>query len=125
MTNVSASMDELFQLARRFDAAGVEVTQAASAAMRKTALDIVATAQQLAAVDTGAMRASISASGPGGAPLGLDALEAEIGPTVSYAPYVEFGTSRAAPQPFMGPAADRHGGTLETALGEIGDRTLG
>ena len=38
---------------------------------------------------------------------GPDGLSAEIGPDTHYAPYVEHGTSRMAPQPFVEPALDR------------------
>lgn len=83
----------------------------ASAAVAKTALDIEATAKMYAPVDTGALMGSISSD--------VNALSAEIGPTVEYGAYVEEGTSRMAPQPYMGPAADQHIPDLERAFDAI------
>lgn len=80
----------------------------ASRAVAKTAHDIEATAKQLAPVDTGNLQGSISTT--------LTALTAEIGPTASYGDFVERGTSRMAPQPYMGPAADQHTPALEQAF---------
>lgn len=81
-------------------------------AVAKTAHDIEATAKQLAPVDTGNLRNSISAD--------IHGLTAEIGPTASYGMFVEEGTSRMAPQPYMGPAFDRHVPAFEAAMLAIG-----
>lgn len=83
----------------------------ASRAIAKTALAIEATGKVNAPVDTGALESSISSD--------IDTLSAEIGPTVEYGGYVEEGTSRMAPQPYMGPAADQHFPELEKALDAI------
>jgi HK97 gp10 family phage protein len=80
----------------------------ASRAVAKTAHDIEATAKRLAPVDTGNLRNSISSD--------IGVLSAEIGPTAEYGGYVEEGTSRMAPQPYMGPAADQHFPELDKAL---------
>lgn len=56
-------------------------------------------AKILAPVDTGNLRNSIGSD--------IDGLTGEVGPTANYGEYVEDGTSRMAPQPFMGPATDR------------------
>jgi len=77
----------------------------------RTAHDIEGTGKQLAAVDTGTMRGSI------GVEIGV--LTATIGPTVDYAPYVEYGTSRMAPQPFMNPAADQHEAAFLKASADV------
>lgn len=84
---------------------------AASRAIAKTAHDIEATAKQLAPVDTGNLQGSISSD--------IKPLSAEIGPTASYGIYVEEGTSRMAPQPYMGPAADQHTPALEQAFDSL------
>lgn len=96
-----------------------------SAAIRKTAFDIRATAQAFAPVDTGTLKGSIGAS-----PIGQDRalrvgdLDAEIGPTVDYGAYVEFGTSQHGPAAYMGPAFDRHAPELEQAIEQIADHIL-
>jgi HK97 gp10 family phage protein len=69
--------------------------------VRASAQRVVATSQQLVPVDTAATRNSIHATPTDGG------LGAEIGPTTSYAPYLEFGTVKMAPRAFMGPALDR------------------
>lgn len=89
----------------------------ASAALRKTALGIERDAKIIAPVDTGALRSSISTDFSGNAAAGR--MSAEIGPTVDYAHFVENGTSRMAPQPYMRPAAERHVPRLEAALRRI------
>jgi HK97 gp10 family phage protein len=74
--------------------------------VRSSALLVEGGGKQRAPVDTGAMRSSIGTDitghgeGPGWG------TEAEIGPTVEYAPFVEEGTEFQPPQPFMGPALD-------------------
>jgi HK97 gp10 family phage protein len=85
----------------------------ASRAVAKTAHDIEATGKVNAPVDTGNLRNSISSD--------IGVLSAEIGPTASYGVWVEEGTSRMSPQPYMGPAADQHIPELEQALGAIVD----
>ena len=70
-------------------------------------------AKTICPVDTGACRASISTS--------VSGMTAEIGPTVHYAPYLEYGTYKMAPRPFMGPAADQELPQLEQRLGNIMD----
>lgn len=95
-----ADFSEVNHLAADLAKAGPKALALAHRVVVKTAFDIEATAKQLAAVDTGNMRDSIGVD--------VSPLQAVIGPTVNYAPYVEYGTSRQAPQPFMGPALDRH-----------------
>lgn len=90
---------------------------------RKTALDIVRDAkaiahQKFSPEATGATANSISHTyvGP---------MEVEIGPTTYYAPFVENGTSRMAPKPFMGPAADRNEDAFVRAMEIIAEEALG
>lgn len=87
-------------------------------AIRETAEEIKAAAKAAAPVDTGALRDSISyetRETAGGA-------EAEIGPTVWYSHFLEYGTARMGPRPFLGPALDRYGNELEKRLGDVADR---
>lgn len=57
-------------------------------------------AKMLCPVDTGRLRNSITHTS--------DGEYAYIGTNVEYAPYVEFGTSKMAAQPFIRPAAEDH-----------------
>jgi phage protein, HK97 gp10 family len=102
-------------IARAAATTGVRAQQV----VRKTAYDIERTAKNLVPVDTGNLKSSIGHSdaravGRSGS------LAIEIGPTANYGLFVEFGTSRMAPQPFMGPAADQHQGAFEQAMGQLG-----
>lgn len=87
-----------------------------SQALSKTAHDIEADAKVFAPVDTGALKNSISSD--------VAPFHAEIGPTVDYAHFVEEGTSRMAPQPYMRPAAERRIPLLRRAVLDIGGDIL-
>ena len=50
-----------------------------------------------------------------------DGLRAAVVATASYAPFVEQGTSRQAPQPFMGPATDRNATLFEEAMKRLAE----
>lgn len=79
----------------------------------KTAADVSNTAKLMAPVDTGNLMNSIGYD--------LYGTSAEIGPTAEYGMFLEYGTSRMPPQPYMKPALDaREGGFLE-ALSRLGD----
>lgn len=74
----------------------------ASKVVRKVAFDTEATAKRLAPVDTGNLRSSITTQMTG------DGLTAGVVATASYAHWVENGTTRMAPQPFMEPATEEN-----------------
>jgi HK97 gp10 family phage protein len=107
---------ELRKLSADLGKADAKVTGLASKAIAKTALDIEADAKALAPVDTGYLKGSISSD--------IGTLSAEIGPTASYGHFLEYGTSKMAAQPFMGPAFERRVPGLEKALGQIGSKIL-
>lgn len=114
--------EDLRSLSADLTAAGRQVGQRARAVVRKTAMDIEASAKSLAPVDTGNLKNSIGHSdlriGTSGQ------LVAEIGPTANYGIFLEQGTSRMAAQPFMGPAADRHTPSFESAMAQLGAEAL-
>lgn len=113
---MSFDTSELRELAFDLGKAGFKATATATRAVRKTAMDIEATAKTLAPVDTGNLQGSISSE--------IHALSAEIGPTAEYGFYVEYGTSRMAPQPYMGPALDQHAEGFVRAMESIADEIL-
>ena len=88
----------------------------ASAVVRKVAFDTQADAQRLAPVDTGNLRNSVTTAVQG------DGLRAAVVATASYSRWVEEGTSRMAPQPFMGPATDRNAPAFREAMQRLGER---
>ncbi len=92
-------------------AAGIE--EAIAKGVEDTADQIVDTAQSIVPVRTGALRDSIHAE-PTGDP---DAWRVIAGSDdVEYAPFVEYGTSRMAAQPFLTPAVEQHRGDLEANI---------
>lgn len=104
---------DLTGLVAKLTAAGPHAEQLAGAALAKTAMDIVARAQSIVPVDTGYLRSSI------GADIDRAALTADVGPTAHYGGYVENGTSRMAPRPYIGPAFDAIAPKLEQVLARI------
>lgn len=86
----------------------------ASAAIRKTAFAVERDAKAFCPVDTGNLRNSISTTTTGDGR--FKTMTAEIGPTADYGIYVELGTSRMAPEAYLGPAFDRHAHELQDAL---------
>lgn len=109
--------DELNRLAGNLEKAGVLAASRGPAVIRKTAADIVRDAQAIVPVDTGALKNSIGFEMTG-------VFAAEIGPTMSYSAFVEFGTARQAPQAFLGPATDRNTPAFVQAVEQLGGRIL-
>lgn len=64
------------------------------------------------AIDTGALVNSIQMAMEGD-------LTAVVGTAVEYAPYLEFGTRRMAPRPYLGPAAEAVRPSFESAMKEL------
>lgn len=114
-----ADVEGANELVAEFAAAGQRIGQQAAAVVRKTAQDVIATAQTFVPVDTGATKNSIGVDYEGD---GRSAsMAAIVGPTTEYAPHLEDGTVHAAPQAFMGPALDRHIPGFVEALAQIAD----
>ena len=111
---VSWDASELNSLAADLGKVGASAAHKARQAVAKSAADVQRVSQGLAPVDTGALKNSI------GFDLRESGLAAEIGPTVHYGAYVEFGTRRMAPHAYMGPALDIVGPSFAAAMEEIG-----
>jgi HK97 gp10 family phage protein len=90
--------------------------------LRRTASDIERDAKIAAPVDTGRLKESISVDITGDGRFGT--IAAEVGPTAFYGHYVEEGTSKQAPQPFLGPAFDRHAQTFAQRVAAIAEDIL-
>jgi HK97 gp10 family phage protein len=113
---MKVDVTQLDKLARDLTKAAAKLEAGLPAIIAKTALDIEADAKKTVAVDTGATKNSITAD--------IDGLHAEIGPTTNYAPYLEYGTARMAPRPFMGPAADKRVPIMNRAVDKLIDGIL-
>ncbi len=76
-----------------------EVRHRAGLVVRKAALDIEAYAKSVVPVRTGNLKNSIQTHQ-------LNDLQAIVGTPVEYAAYVEYGTYKMAPRPYLTPAAE-------------------
>lgn len=86
----------------------------ARGAVQKAAFDVEARAKELVPVDTGALKNSIQSEMTGD-------LSAVVAVGMEYAPYVEYGTSRGAAQPYLTPAADMVRPGFEAAVKQLVD----
>lgn len=98
--------NEVRALAVSLAAESVRVGARVARVVRRTAAAVERDAKALCPVDTGFLRNSITTSVGGDGRSSL--MSAEVGPSANYAPFVEFGTSRMAPQPFLMPALAAH-----------------
>lgn len=119
---VTIDTSQVRALGSRIAASTGRVGAGASAALRRTALAIEADAKALAPVDTGDLQNSVSTTITGDGRHG--SMTAEIGPTVEYGIYQEFGTSTQAGTPFMGPAYDRQVPGYTAALAKLASDVL-
>lgn len=112
---------EMGRLAASLASASVTSSVKAGRAMGKALNDISAGAKNRAPVDTGTLRNSISVElqNRGGT------IRGEVGPTTSYAGFLEHGTSRMRAQPYLRPATDAVLPGYEAALGQLGADILG
>jgi HK97 gp10 family phage protein len=98
---IEFDMSEVNALARDLDAAGPRAVERSQVVVGKTGHDTVSDAETLVPVDTGNLKNSL------GVDFDDDGLGFEAGTAVDYGRYVEYGTSRMSPQPYMHPAFDR------------------
>lgn len=122
MTSGAFENGELRQFATTLGRVPKRLRPLTKKVVQKTILDIEQDAKIKVAVDTGNLKSSI---GHSDLRLGGDNYAAEVGPSANYGVFVELGTSRAAAQPFMGPAADRHEPLFHQAMAQIAEEALG
>lgn len=105
---------DLRGLAADLNRASGQVGARAARVLRSGAARIEADAKTAAPVDTGNLQASIGTTITGDGRHG--SMTAEIGPTAHYGAYVELGTSKMAPQPYLIPAMERNEDSIIQAL---------
>lgn len=103
------------------DAPGKAVELIGQATMKAT-LDTQRMARERTPVDTGYLRSSIAVSVQPGQSAG--SVVGEVTAGANYAAYVEHGTSRQRPQPFMRPAFEQSRDVWVQMLEQIGGRVL-
>lgn len=98
------------RLIKKFDQLGqVDVMPV----IRKSARRVQNTAIDLSPVDTGFLRESIKVKHY------PKEKSSVVYTTTEYAPYVEFGTSKSKPQPFLSPALDQNRKQIESDIKEL------
>jgi HK97 gp10 family phage protein len=113
MMGIDVDTSEVEALAADLNAAGPKVAKLSSAEMTEVAKGVESAAKAAAPVDSGDLRASIHTIG------GADWRRIQTG--VRYATFVEFGTWKDAPQPYLWPQARRAQTELFDALAKLGD----
>jgi HK97 gp10 family phage protein len=113
MSNVHVDVSQAIALAAEFGAAGPRVVRKADVATRKVRDRAGDLAQANAPVRTGELRASREDFDEGD--------EHGFAFTARHARFVEFGTSRMGPQPYVWPAADRAERELPDEIEKIAD----
>jgi HK97 gp10 family phage protein len=111
-------LGELNKLIADLQHGGIITGMRGARLIRETSKAIEGTGKQFAPVRTGQTRDSI------GTDLAYDGLSSTTGPTTSYAPFLERGTSKMAPHAFMGPALDRHSPDFVKGVEDLGGHLL-
>lgn len=122
MTGVNFDSGEVKSLALRLSTEAGGIGAKASKVLRGSALAVERDGKAICPVDTGFLKNSITTDFEGDGR--FMSMSAEIGPTASYGGYVEYGTSRMSPQPYMGPAFDKNKDGFERGIADISDDFL-
>lgn len=117
---MSVDASDMLKLSRDLSAAGRELVPIARTIIQKGVQDIKRDAQTAAPVDTGFLKGSITYE----TRVLSTSVVGEVGPSAEYGAFVEYGTSRSGPQPYMGPAFARHAPLIEAALDQAIARLL-
>lgn len=114
------SGDQIRAHAAKLRAAGRNLHPLVVTATTKATLDTASMARELTPVDTGYLRASITIE------TGSDrtSVYGEATAGANYASYVEHGTSRMAPQPFMAPAHEKNSKKWLEAMRQLGGKAV-
>ena len=107
---------EIRGMADQFRGAPAQAVELVRAATTKAVLDTQAEARRRAPVDTGYLRSSFTVN----VVETMNIVAGEVTVGANYAAYVENGTSRQAPQPFMRPAFEAHQKPWAQAMRSIG-----
>ena len=100
MDGLSVNVDDLGRLITTLDVHVEAVSDRAVLATRKSTLDMERIAKSIVAVDTGALKNSIHIEESSS----FGSFASSVIADTNYAVFVERGTSRMAPQPYMAPA---------------------
>lgn len=103
---------QLYVFARSLNAQAAKLPGGVQTAVTEALADIVTDAKALSPVDTGHNRDSITFD----VEYTADGARGAAGPESTYGGYLELGTSRMAPRPFMGPAANSNIAHLEARI---------
>ena len=113
-------IDQVRRLAADLGRAGKAALPAAREAVQKATQDIESIAKETVTVDTGFLKSSISSEFHFG---GSEAI-GRVGPSANYGAFVENGTHKMRPQPYMRPATDAVEPGFNMVMQIIADRTL-
>jgi HK97 gp10 family phage protein len=119
---IDIDVTEINRLAAAIDRSAGQVGARGARVVRDAAVAVQRTAKEMAPAASGRLRRSISYDMTGDGRFG--AIEAEVGPTVFYAGFVEWGTSTQPPRAFTGPALDRCTPDFIEAIEQLAEEAL-